>query len=109
MAARTRTTARRAPRAVKKPRTAKARKAPKRASAKKRRKAAGDLPAFIPPQLCKLVDRPPAGADWVHEIKFDGYRVQMRAAAGRVTLKTRKGLDWTAKFPEIATAASEAA
>jgi bifunctional non-homologous end joining protein LigD len=111
MAARTRTTARRAPRvrtrAVKKPRTAKARKTPKRASAKKRRKASGDLPAFVPPQLCRLVDRPPAGSNWVHEIKFDGYRVQLRAAAGHVTLRTRKGLDWTAKFPEIATAGAK--
>jgi bifunctional non-homologous end joining protein LigD len=44
------------------------------------------------------VERPPAGGDWVHEIKFDGYRIQMRVEGGEVTLKTRKGLDWTAKF-----------
>ena len=42
-----------------------------------------------------LVERPPAGAGWVHEIKFDGYRIQLRIAGGNVTLKTRKGLDWT--------------
>ena len=78
---------------------------PTRASAKKSKKASGDLPAFVAPQLCKLVDRPPAGSNWVHEIKFDGYRVQLRVDNGSVTLKTRKGLDWTGKFPEIAGAA----
>jgi bifunctional non-homologous end joining protein LigD len=66
-----------------------------------------DLPEFIEPQLCDKLDRPPAGNDWLHEIKFDGYRIQMRVAEGAVTLKTRKGLDWTEKYPEIAEAASE--
>jgi len=56
------------------------------------------MPSFVAPQLCTSVERPPAGGDWVHEIKFDGYRIQMRVEAGEVTLKTRKGLDWTAKF-----------
>jgi len=65
-----------------------------------------DLPDFIAPQLCETVDRPPAGNNWLHEIKFDGYRIQMRVADGSVTLKTRKGLDWTAKYPEIAEAAA---
>ncbi len=64
-----------------------------------------DMPAFIPPQLCMLLERPPRGDDWIHEIKFDGYRIQMRVENGDVTLKTRKGLDWTAKFPAIAEAA----
>jgi bifunctional non-homologous end joining protein LigD len=62
------------------------------------------MPEFIPPQLCTSVDRPPAQAGWGHEIKFDGYRVQLRAAGGEVTVKTRKGLDWTAKFDAIAKA-----
>ena len=62
------------------------------------RSSDGDMPAFVPPQLCTSVERPPAGGDWVHEIKFDGYRIQMRVENGDVTLKTRKGLDWTAKF-----------
>jgi len=66
-----------------------------------------DLPDFIAPQLCETLERPPAGKNWLHEIKFDGYRIQMRVANGAVTLKTRKGLDWTAKYPEIAKAASE--
>ena len=56
------------------------------------------MPSFVAPQLCTSVERPPAGGDWVHEIKFDGYRIQMRVEGGDVTLKTRKGLDWTAKF-----------
>lgn len=67
---------------------------------------AADLPDFIPPQLCETLERPPAGDNWLHEIKFDGYRIQMRVANGDVTLKTRKGLDWTAKYPEIAEAAA---
>ncbi|MGO8085452.1 ATP-dependent DNA ligase, partial [Rhizobium leguminosarum] len=48
----------------------------------------------------------PAGTGWIHEIKFDGYLIQMRVLDGDVTLKTRKGLDWTAKYPEIAESAS---
>jgi len=70
------------------------------------RKVAADIamPDFIAPQLCKVVARPPAGTGWVHEIKFDGYRIQMRVEGGRVTLKTRKGLDWTDKFAAIAKA-----
>jgi bifunctional non-homologous end joining protein LigD len=63
-----------------------------------------DMPEFIAPQLCKSVARPPSGADWVHEIKFDGYRVQMRIENGEAALRTRKGLDWTDKFAAIAKA-----
>ncbi|WDZ81876.1 DNA ligase D (plasmid) [Ensifer adhaerens] len=66
----------------------------------------GVLPEFIAPQLCETVERPPAGDSWVHEIKFDGYRLQLRVLDGQATLKTRKGLDWTGKFGEIAEAAS---
>jgi bifunctional non-homologous end joining protein LigD len=73
---------------------------------KRRSVAATDLPEFIAPQLCETRARPPSGANWVHEIKFDGYRIQLRVLAGKVTLKTRKGLDWTTKFPEIAKAAT---
>lgn len=65
------------------------------------------IPAFIEPELCKPVDRPPGGAGWGHEVKFDGYRLQLRIANGDVTLKTRKGLDWTRKFQAIAAAAAE--
>ena len=60
------------------------------------------LPDFVAPQLAKLMESPPTGANWVHEVKFDGYRLQMRVENGRARLRTRKGLDWTDRFPEIA-------
>lgn len=60
------------------------------------------LPNFVEPQLCASIDNPPSGSNWVHEIKFDGYRTQMRIENGEVTLSTRKGLDWTEKFSVIA-------
>ncbi len=60
------------------------------------------MPDFVPPQLCKLVARPPSGSDWIHEIKFDGYRVALSVARGAVHVRTRKGLDWTGKFATIA-------
>jgi bifunctional non-homologous end joining protein LigD len=63
------------------------------------------LPAFIEPQLATLVEYPPASAGWVHEIKLDGYRLQIRVEKGQARLLTRSGLDWTAKFPEVAAAA----
>jgi bifunctional non-homologous end joining protein LigD len=64
------------------------------------------MPDFIPPQLCETLTRPPSADGWIHEIKFDGYRIQMRIEDGVATLKTRKGLDWTAKYPAIAKSAS---
>jgi bifunctional non-homologous end joining protein LigD len=65
-------------------------------------KKVGAMPDFVAPQLCTSVDRPPGGEGWCHEIKFDGYRVQLRVEAGEAALKTRKGLDWTEKFEAIA-------
>ncbi len=50
--------------------------------------------------------RPPNGPDWTHEIKFDGYRIQLHVKAGRARLLTRRGLDWTERFPEIAAEAA---
>lgn len=61
-----------------------------------------EMPDFVLPQLCTLVDRPSAADGWCHEIKFDGYRMQLRVEDGEATLKTRKGLDWTDKFASIA-------
>ncbi len=61
----------------------------------------GSLPAFVEPQLASPAAAPPAGASWVHEIKFDGYRLMARLDRGRVKLLTRKGLDWTAKFSSL--------
>jgi bifunctional non-homologous end joining protein LigD len=58
----------------------------------------GPLPAFIEPCLAALNPRPPKGARWIHEIKFDGYRLQVRIELGRVRLNTRSGQDWTSKF-----------
>jgi bifunctional non-homologous end joining protein LigD len=69
-------------------------------------KTVATIPGFIAPQLCTLVERPPGGQGWAHEIKLDGYRLQLRVEDGRATLKTRKGLDWTEKFATIAEAAS---
>ena len=60
------------------------------------------MPDFVAPELCTAVERPPRGEGWGHEIKFDGYRVQLRVEDGEVSLKTRKGLDWTDKFSAIA-------
>jgi bifunctional non-homologous end joining protein LigD len=73
---------------------------------RKAKKARGgaSLPAFIPPSLATLRSVAPHGAGWVHEIKFDGYRTQARLDDGNVRLLTRKGLDWTARFPNIAEA-----
>ncbi len=67
---------------------------------------ASAMPDFVPPQLCRLVARPAGGEDWAHEIKFDGYRIQMRVEGGEARLRTRKGLDWTSRYPPIAEAAS---
>jgi bifunctional non-homologous end joining protein LigD len=60
------------------------------------------IPDFIAPQLCTSVERPPNSDGWGHEIKFDGYRVQLRVWDGDVALNTRKGLNWTDKFSAIA-------
>jgi bifunctional non-homologous end joining protein LigD len=62
------------------------------------------LPGFVPPQLATSVDRPSPGGGWAHEIKFDGYRLQLRVEGGDVRLLTRKGLDWTGRFSAIAEA-----
>ncbi|UAJ12720.1 DNA ligase D [Polymorphobacter megasporae] len=65
------------------------------------------VPAFIEPQLTTMVEKPPAGSGWAHEIKFDGYRMQLRTVGGKATLLSRKGLDWSAKFPEIVAAGAK--
>ena len=62
------------------------------------------LPDFVAPQLATLVDAAPKGAKWLHEIKFDGYRIEARIDGGKVRLLTRSGLDWTAKFKPVAEA-----
>lgn len=62
------------------------------------------MPAFTAPCLATLVDAPPEGDEWIHEIKFDGYRLQARIAGNEVRLLTRGGLDWTKRFPALAKA-----
>lgn len=63
--------------------------------------AATKPPAFVPIQLCKVVDLPPGAGGWAHEIKFDGYRLQVGIGGGEAVLRTRKGLDWSDRFPEL--------
>lgn len=70
----------------------------------RRRAEATTLPGWIKPQLTKLVDQPPDGSEWLHELKFDGYRMHARLDRGAVRLLTRTGLDWTHKYPAIAAA-----
>jgi DNA ligase D-like protein (predicted ligase) len=69
-----------------------------------RRAEATALPIWIKPQLTRLVDEPPEGPEWLHEIKFDGYRMHARLDRGAVRLLTRTGLDWTNKYPAVAAA-----
>jgi bifunctional non-homologous end joining protein LigD len=60
---------------------------------------------FIEPSLATAIDKVPTGARWIHEIKFDGYRVQLHIANSDVTIFTRRGHDWTRRFKEVADAA----
>ncbi|MGY8634107.1 DNA ligase D [Bradyrhizobium sp. 14AA] len=82
--------------------TAKSRVTKKKATTATKASKVSEMPDFVAPQLCTPVERPPGGDGWCHEIKFDGYRVQLRVENGEATLKTRKGLDWTEKFASIA-------
>ncbi len=70
--------------------------APKAAPRRPAKRAA--MPAFVAPQLATLVGEAPAGPDWVHEIKLDGYRVLAGVTNGRARLWTRSGLDWSDRF-----------
>ena len=63
------------------------------------RKAA--MPEFIPAQLATLVTEAPKGNEWLHELKFDGYRLLCHLERGRVRLWTRNQKDWTEKFPDV--------
>jgi bifunctional non-homologous end joining protein LigD len=73
------------------------------------------LPAFIPPQLALTTREPPTSDAWIHELKLDGYRIQIHLnrtttrshSAQSVRLLTRNGLDWTGRMPAIARAASK--
>jgi bifunctional non-homologous end joining protein LigD len=66
------------------------------------RKAA--MPEFVAPQLATLVREPPPGAEWLHELKFDGYRMVCHLQRGQARFWSRNGKDWTEKFPSLAAA-----
>ena len=74
----------------------------KKAAAKKPKKA----PRFVPPMLCTLVASVPSGDEWLYEMKYDGYRMQLVTGPDGVTIFTRTGLDWTERFADIATVAA---
>ncbi len=100
-----------APKAAKPPMVTSKPKAPSKDSVAKTPRAskqvtARAMPDFVEPQLCKLTDRPPDSAQWVHEVKLDGYRAQLRVERGHAVIRTRKGLDWTDRFAAIAESAA---
>ncbi len=68
------------------------------------RRAENAKPGFITPCLARLGEDVPAGANWVHEVKLDGYRLQVHLDNGAVRLLTRTGLDWTPRFGSLVTA-----
>ena len=63
-------------------------------------------PGFVPPCIPTRAPKPPAGADWVHEIKHDGYRLQVRRQGDVMRLFTRNGYDWSARYPAISVTAA---
>ena len=63
-----------------------------------RKASANSPPHFIPPQLCEIRKAPPPGDEWLHEMKYDGYRLQLVVSGGRAQLFTREGHDWTPRF-----------
>jgi ATP-dependent DNA ligase len=56
------------------------------------------LPRWIKPQLTRLAEEAPKGTDWLHEIKYDGYRMHARIDNGKIQLLTRTGLDWSHRY-----------
>ena len=61
------------------------------------------FPGFIEPALASSIEKVPSGERWLHEIKFDGYRVQLHIANEDIKVFTRRGNDWTRRFKKIAT------
>jgi bifunctional non-homologous end joining protein LigD len=86
---------------------ASAKKSTRKSKEKESRPHGAPLPDFVPPSLATLRATAPSGEGWVHEIKFDGYRIQARLDHGDVRLLTRKGLNWTSKFPNVAVAVAD--
>ncbi|MDE2577337.1 MAG: DNA ligase D [Hyphomicrobiales bacterium] len=77
------------------------------APAHKKRRAAKSQPppAFVEPQLCETAQEPPATSGWLTEMKYDGYRLQIARGGEQIAIYTRTGLDWTKRFPGLASAA----
>lgn len=65
------------------------------------------MPEFVSPQLATLEDKPPAGDEWLHELKFDGYRMLCHLNPGGVRFWSRNKKDWTHKFPHLGKAIKE--
>ena len=74
---------------------------------RQKQKASKAPPKFMQPQLATLVDEVPAGDDWLHEIKYDGYRLLLSVGDGVATAWTRNGLDWSDKFKALVKAAAK--
>jgi bifunctional non-homologous end joining protein LigD len=64
--------------------------------------AKAPFPGFVAPALATSSDKVPSGARWIHEIKFDGYRVQLHIHNEDIKIFTRRGHDWTRRFSKIA-------
>src|SRR3546814_12322467 len=77
----------------------------KQSKAAARGKKAVKMPAFQKPQLATLVDHVPTGNQWLHELKYDGYRCLLAKSADQIRAYTRSGLDWSEKFSEIVASA----
>ena len=88
--------------AVARPKAPATQRRPRAAVARARSQTAP--PDFVAPCLATLVSKAPGGSGWIHEVKIDGYRMQGRIAGDDIALRTRSGLDWTAKFKPVAEA-----
>ena len=77
---------------------------PRRRQAKAKKVARALIPKFVEPELATLDTEVPTGRTWLHEVKYDGYRIIARKAGDEITLFSRSGLDWTVRFPAIAQA-----
>ena len=73
----------------------------------RRSRTASALPGTFAPQLAMLVKAAPTGDAWLHELKYDGYRIGCHMQGGQATLLSRSGKDWTAAFPEVVAAAQK--
>ena len=60
------------------------------------------FPGFVEPALASSISKVPAGERWIHEVKFDGYRVQLHLVNEAVRVFTRRGHDWTKRFKKVA-------